>query len=124
MTQCFDDSTLAVSKACCPVCWELLKILRNAASTNFHVDGYHKTLCQVELPEWLPLDVVVELTARFEKILLGQIQRMVKRHTSHQIHPSDQSTDCLSSHSEDGEYDADDTLDHDCRNIPSEDLPF
>jgi hypothetical protein len=107
MTQNFDNSTITVSKPCCPVCWELLKILRNDASTNFHVDGYHKTLFQVELPEWLPLEMVVKLTARFEKILLGQIKRMVKRH---EIHPSGQSGDGLSSDYSDGEDDAADTI--------------
>jgi hypothetical protein len=45
-----------VSKLCCPVCWELLKILRNNDSTDLYVDGHHATLFQVELPEWLPLD--------------------------------------------------------------------
>jgi hypothetical protein len=33
-------TAIAVSKLCCPVCWELLRILRNDG--NFHVDGYHR----------------------------------------------------------------------------------
>jgi len=84
MTQNFDNSTIAVAKPWCPVCWELLKILRNDTSTNFHVNGYHKTLFQVELPEWLPLEIVVKLTVQFKKILLGQIKRMVKHHKQHE----------------------------------------
>jgi hypothetical protein len=117
MTQNFDDSTTAVSKPCCPVCWELLKILRNKASTNFHVDGYHKTLSQVELPEWLPLKIVLKLTDRFEKILLGQIKRMLKRHKRHEIHRSGQSGDGLSSDSDNGADDVVEGFEHDdCRN--------
>jgi len=122
--QNFDDSTIAVSKPCCPVCWELLKILRNDTSTNFHVDGYHKTLSQVELPEWLPLEIVLKLTARFETILLAQIKRMVKCHKGHEIHPSGQSRDGLSSDSEDGEDDLVDTLKHSCRKKPRDRIKF
>ena len=110
MTQNFDNSTISVSKLCCPVCWELLKILRNDDSTDFHVDGHHETLFQVELPEWLPLEIVVKLTARFEKILLEQIKTLVRDHKRHTIHPSGQSGDGLSSDYSDGEDDAADTI--------------
>ncbi|KIM77717.1 hypothetical protein PILCRDRAFT_11806 [Piloderma croceum F 1598] len=116
--QNLDNSTIAVSKPCCPVCWELLKLLRNDASTNFYVDGHHKTLSQVELLEWLPLEIVVKLTARLEKILLDQIKMMVKSHKRHMIHPSGQSGDSLSSDSKDGEDDLEETVEHDSRKIP------
>jgi len=89
-----------VSKLCCPVCWELLKILRTDDSTDFHVDGHHATLFQVELPVWLPLEIVVKLTAQFKKILLMQINTL---HKQHPVHPSGQSGDSLSSDSSDGE---------------------
>ena len=110
MTQNFDNSTIAVSKLCCPVCWELLKILRNDDSTDFHVDGHHETLFQVELPEWLPLEIVVELTAQFEKILLEQIKTLVRHHKRHSIYPSGQSGDDHSSDYSDSEDDAADTV--------------
>jgi hypothetical protein len=88
------------------------------------VDGYHKTLSQVELPEWLPLEVVVKLTARFETILLGQIKRMMKRHKWHEIHPSGQSGDGLSSDYEDGGDDIAETLKHRCRKKPRNRFKF
>jgi hypothetical protein len=103
MAQNFDDSMIAVSKLCCPVCWELLRILRKG--DNFHVDGYHKTLTQVELPEWLPLEIVVKLTARFEEILLRQIKTLKDNRTRHASKPSGQSGDGLSSDSDDAEDD-------------------
>ena len=125
MTQNFDNGAIAVSKPCCPVCWELLKLLRNKASTNFHVDGYHKTLSQVELPEWLPLKIVLKLTDRFEKILLKQINTLVAAlHKQHAIHPSGQSRDGLSSDSDDGEDDVVEAVEHDCRNISENDPEF
>src|SRR5882762_5521596 len=99
MAQNFDDSMIAVSKLCCPVCWELLRILR--IGDNFHVDGYHKTLTQVELPEWLPLEIVVKLTARFEEILLRQIKTLKANRTRHATKPSGQSGDSDSDDAED-----------------------
>src|ERR1700735_2738385 len=105
MKQNFDNSVIAVSKLCCPVCWELIKILRNNDSTNFHLDGHHKTLFQVELPEWLPLEIVVKLTSRFEEILLKQIETIMQRHKRHAINPSGQSGDGLGSDSSEGEDD-------------------
>ena len=103
MAQNFDDSMIAVSKLCCPVCWELLRILRNDG--NFHVDGYHRTLTQVELPEWLPIKIVVKLTGRFEEILLRQIKTLKENRTRHASKPSGQSGDGLSSDSTDAEDD-------------------
>jgi hypothetical protein len=65
---------------------------------NFHIDGYHKTLFQVELPDWLPLEIVVKLTTRFEEILLQQIGTLAeKKHRRHHLNPSGQSRDSLSS---------------------------
>jgi hypothetical protein len=80
MAQNFDDSMIAVSKLCCPVCWELLNILRNDG--NFHVDGYHRILTQVELPEWLPLEIVMKLMARFKEILAENQDLERKPHTT------------------------------------------
>ena len=65
-----------------------------------------KPFFQVELPEWLPLEIVVKVTAKFEKILLKQIETLVERHKRHAHHPSGQSGDGLSSNSSDGEDDA------------------
>ena len=97
-----DKSLIAVSKLCCPVCSELLDLLRDGTHT-FHIDGHHHTLVQVELPIWLPLDIVVKLTAKFEKILGNQIGNLMSYHHEHANPPSDQSGDGLSSDSSDEE---------------------
>jgi hypothetical protein len=112
MAQNFDNGLIAVSRLCCPVCWELLKIFRNDDSSNFHVDGYHKTLYQVELPDWLPLEIVVKLTARFETILFALLKTLQKNNKHRSINPSGQSGDGLSSDSSDGEDDTFDTIHH------------
>ena len=103
MKQNFDNSVISVSKPCCPVCWELIKILRNKKSTNFHLNGHHKTLSQVELPEWLPVQIVEKLTAQFEDILLTQIETLTPCRKRHAINPSEND---LSSDSSEGEEDA------------------
>jgi hypothetical protein len=90
-----------VSKLCCPVCLELFDLLRDD-SDAFHIDGHHDTLFQVELPIWLPLDLVVKLTAKFEKILWNQIGDLMSYH-QHANTPSGQSEDGFSSDSSDGE---------------------
>ncbi|KIM73336.1 hypothetical protein PILCRDRAFT_93097 [Piloderma croceum F 1598] len=54
------NTIIAVSKQCCPACWELLNILRHHG-VEFHVRGHHTTVHPVELPQWLPRDVMEEL---------------------------------------------------------------
>ena len=56
---------LAVSKLCCPICWELLQVLRGITS-DFMVRGYHTSFYPVELPSWLPEHVLRDMVSRFE----------------------------------------------------------
>lgn len=105
--QNFGNSTIAVSNLCCPVCWELLKILRNDDSSDLYVEDHHQTLFRVELPDWLPPGIVVKLTARFKKILWSQIKTLIRRDNSHLL--NNQSSRrrylCISSDSEEGKLD-------------------
>ncbi|KIM72908.1 hypothetical protein PILCRDRAFT_736132 [Piloderma croceum F 1598] len=103
--QDIDISSIAVSKPCCPVCWELFSTLRDDNSPDFCVGGHHQTLFQVELPSWLPLKVVETLTHKFEGYLLSQITILMKSHGRHAINPSGQSAHDFSSDSSDGEKD-------------------
>jgi hypothetical protein len=62
----------------------------------------------VELPDGLPLDVVNQVTARFEQILRDQtiiLMRQQKKQHSH--HPSDQSRGGFSSDEDDELMDSD-----------------
>jgi len=95
-----------VSKPCCPVCWELLSTLRDDGPHDFLVDGYHKTLSQVELPPWLPLDIVGKLTQKFEGYLLIQIETLMENNRRRAIIPSGQSALDFGSDSSDGEEDS------------------
>lgn len=101
-----DNNSFAVSKLCCPVCSELFNLFRDG-SDAFHIDGHHHTLFQVELPIWLPLDIVVKLTAKFEKILGNQLRYLMNEHCKHANTPSGQSRDGLSSDSSNDDSDGD-----------------
>src|ERR1700733_7248554 len=71
-----DQTTVAVSKRCCPVCWELLDILRNKCK-RFHVRGRHSTLLPVELPSWLSEECMDEMISRFKQIVRDELIDMM-----------------------------------------------
>jgi hypothetical protein len=100
-----DNSSFAVSKLCCPVCSELFNLLRDD-SDAFHIDGHHHTLFQVELPIWLPLDIVVKLTAKFEMILGNQLGDMMSEHHKHAKTPGQNGDGLSSDSSDDGDDDS------------------
>jgi len=113
-----------VSKLCCPVCWHLLRILRGD-SKDFQVRGYHKNLYQVELPQWLPVEVVMEVTAAFEDILLREI-RIMQRRNKHGPSDSVKSRGGISPDSSEGEEDTETFLqdDDDDAYVPFKDDQF
>lgn len=80
-----------MSQLCCPVCWELLDVLRGTGK-DLNVRGRHPTILPVQLPPWLPRNVMEEMVARFESFLLQDITSMMqepaKRHPSHPFLPS------------------------------------
>jgi hypothetical protein len=89
----------------------VLRILRGKLA-ELQVDAYHRTLTQVELPFWLPLDIVEQVTVRFEDILRDQITIMMAcLKKEYARHPSNQSAgDCSSDKDDesDCDYDSDD----------------
>jgi hypothetical protein len=56
----------------------LLDVLRGDTD-DFNVYGHRTSLLPVELPQWLPHDVVEEMVIRFQKILLGEIITMMRQ---------------------------------------------
>jgi len=80
-------SALSVSKLCCPVCLHLLEFLRKQPS-DFVTRGDHSTVYHVELPPWLPDDILTQMLQKYETLLLKQLELMMnspatsqKRHT-------------------------------------------
>ena len=101
-----DQTAIAVSRLCCPVCWELLDVLKGPDDqfNRFGVRGRHPTVYPVELPPWLPRNVLEEMVTRFERILTEKISNMVRfdrekkrrRHKSRRASESEQSDSAVS----------------------------
>jgi hypothetical protein len=69
---------LSVSRLCCPVCWKLLAILSENEPLQFCLRGSHTTISPIELPRWIPNDVVSKMIEHFQKSLLQEIEIMLK----------------------------------------------
>ncbi|KAF8330281.1 hypothetical protein F5887DRAFT_986545 [Amanita rubescens] len=102
ITKKLNNVRIGVSKLCCPVCWDLLSILQNQRSKkglpkNLFVHGRHPTLHEVDLPDWLPSDVLTAMVNWYESKLyegLCNLEKMVESQTerrSHRRNPSGQS---------------------------------
>ena len=64
---------------------------------NFALRGYHKTLSAVELPSYLPCDVLEEMVTRFKTTLIDEINILLnKKDNQHYRNLSDQSNSGLS----------------------------
>ncbi|KAF8341059.1 hypothetical protein F5887DRAFT_1076627 [Amanita rubescens] len=72
-----DHRWIAVSKRCCPVCWELLSILREHPShPALEVRGRHSTVYQVDLLPGLPVPVIRNLLDFFEHKLYDELKNL------------------------------------------------
>jgi hypothetical protein len=67
--QNLDRRQIGVSKLCCPSCWEFLEILRVDDPGQYAVHGHHSTLFLVQLPSWLPRNLLQKMVTRFEVLL-------------------------------------------------------
>jgi len=92
---------IAVSKLCCPVCGELLDILRGG-SEYFKIRGCHSTIYVVELSPWLPSDVMQEMVNRFKRHLYDATITMLEKAKTmrHSYSHSFESDSGLSSYSD------------------------
>jgi hypothetical protein len=63
-----ETAVISVSKLCCPVCWNLIEILKTMHG-GIVVRGYHATVYPVVLPDWLPPDIVTQMLLRFRQYL-------------------------------------------------------
>ena len=70
--------TIAVSKACCPVCWEILTIFNRlykggSSQVHFQARGRHANLYAVDLPDILDECIKDELLTKFGITLLQHL---------------------------------------------------
>jgi hypothetical protein len=62
---------ITVSKRLCPICWESLGIFDEE---NFGVCSHHSVPYAVELPSWLPAEVVDALSSKFRAFSVRELQ--------------------------------------------------
>ena len=59
-----------MSKLCCPACGELIGLLqRRSNATEYNIYGCHSTIFPVQLPPGLSVDILKEMTMKFEGYL-------------------------------------------------------
>jgi hypothetical protein len=93
---------ISVSKLCCPVCWELLNLL--GGDNRLSLRGHHLTVYPVELPEWLPHDIVTQMMGQFQKYLRDEVttmlmkdeQKAANRRSHHASHKSESAVSVVS----------------------------
>lgn len=95
---------ITVSKFCCPVCWDVLDILRRQSTSNpshiesrFFVRGRHSVIYPVILPTWLSSVVRGQSLHKYEDDLRRMLQSFVKDSESnvHEILPVRSTSDDL-----------------------------
>jgi hypothetical protein len=84
---------VAVSKLCCPACWDYFDILskkqslRSPGETKYRIRGRHSTLYPVQLPSWTSPDIAQELVRRFDKYLRDEFEIMWSQHLEKEAKP-------------------------------------
>jgi hypothetical protein len=74
---------VAVSKLCCPACWDFFDILSEKHQLDkYKIRGRHSTVFPVQLPSWTCSIVVQELINRFDEHLRKEFITMRKDHDS------------------------------------------
>jgi len=83
LSQKLYPSMIAVSKSCCPVCWELLKVLRNNGdvdpsdtSSKFAVRGFHSHIYPIVLPPWIQPSQKEQMISKFQIHLGSELVKM------------------------------------------------
>lgn len=73
--QVLNERSIAVSKLCCLVCWDLLKVLRGD-TLNYAIRGHHCGIHGVELPAWLPVTVLREMVMLYGNYLRRELRNL------------------------------------------------
>jgi hypothetical protein len=73
---------VAVSKLCCPICWDLFEVVRDEGGLpELSVRGHHPSLCMVRLPSTLPKSVLIAMINRYRSRLHQELGTMVNMMT-------------------------------------------
>jgi hypothetical protein len=66
---------LAISKLCCPICWDFFQILQGfKPEFRAIVHGFHCALSMVHLPDWIPEELVEAMVSLYSDHLCQELQ--------------------------------------------------
>jgi hypothetical protein len=68
--------TIAVSKLCCPICWDFFQILCSKMGFEGAVQGFHKSLSMVHLPDRTPTHLAEAMISLYCDHLRGELEKM------------------------------------------------
>jgi hypothetical protein len=89
---------VAVSKLCCPACWDFFDVLSEKhrqpeGPKMYNIRGRHSTVYPVQLPNWSSPDVVKKLIGRYNNYLCNELDTMLNNHKNeHKIFRSSNHT--------------------------------
>lgn len=71
---------IAISKLCCPACWELIKLLRDITSSpKLAVRGSHPNIYPLVLPPWIPPEIRDKMNNIFLGYLGAELVQLIAR---------------------------------------------
>jgi hypothetical protein len=73
VVQASTDKSIGISKSCCRVCWDFIGILAGLEGVKVYVLGCHDNIYGVELPAWVPVEVVEKMVTQFRTHLHGAL---------------------------------------------------
>lgn len=70
---------VAVSKQCCPVCWDLITLLRNSrgSSPRLAIRGYHPHIYPLVLPPCISDEIRAEMDSKFLGYLGSELVQLM-----------------------------------------------
>lgn len=71
---------ISVSKLCCPVCWELFKVLKMDPDIkmDIKISGCHPTITPVALPETFPAKISEKIVVSLRPLLTAQLSPLLE----------------------------------------------
>lgn len=71
-----DRCAIVTSKLRCPICYDLVKLLSGEDAERFRVRrGLHDTVYPVDLPGWLPEDILQKMVSSAREDLRGALAK-------------------------------------------------
>jgi hypothetical protein len=103
-SQALQGDMVSVTKLCCPVCWELFKILRKLLKLDIRISGCHPSVTPLALPETFSPEIIKEMVIALRGQLVLQLEPLLHskspQKVQHSRHESETGHSATSSNNE------------------------